>query len=391
MASSPPASRRSSRYRTVRRRSIVAVACLAAGLAFASLAAASGAREPPPVVLDPAAGCGPTLDTEDAEDCVPPTVAVYDGWSAWSRESQTGFELVVRSPAGVISTPAVPDRAAPFDVGLGPDGSKVVAVFSRCTNALTDEGCALYELPLGVPGAGETAIPVPASSGASLHEPAIWDGTIVFLRRDAGGNEDVYDPHGGRPDSLFVWRTATRTVKALPLPRSRGTRSSPTELGWPKGLTGVISGLTLHGSELAYTTTTGSGDFAMSTLWLEQVGQAPRLIDQVTAGAGNVCDPQFLPPVISGGWLYAYLHDCPAGGGPISDDRFTRYSIGGERAERADYNFIHYIDDQIFAVAPLGVGAIWDAGSVELLPRLDWRKIARPMPATLCSSADPFC
>jgi hypothetical protein len=342
-------------------------------------------------VLDPNSGCGPALDTNDAQDCAPPSVAVYAGWSAWSRaDSATGdFELVVRSPTGVISTPEVPERTAPFDVELGPSGGKVVAVYSRCSNSLTDAGCYIFELRLGAANATETALAIPG--GGSAHEPAIWDGTLVFLRRNGAGNEDIYDPHGARPDSLLEWRSATHTLTQLPLPESHGVRNSPSELGWPKGLTGVISGLTLHGSRLAYSTAVGVGDFSLSTLWLQQLGHAPRLLDQVIAGAGNVCDPQFLSPTIAGGWLYAYLHDCPAGGGPISDDRFTRYSLSGARTQRADYNFIHYIDEQIFSVVPYDDGAIWDSGEVELLPSLTWKTIARPAPATFCTRRNPFC
>jgi hypothetical protein len=347
------------------------------------LAASAAAKQAAPIVLDRASGCGPALDSLDAQDCAPPSAVAYGGWSAWSRVSSAGeFELVVRSPAGVLSTPAVPERAAPFDVELGPRGAKVVAVYSRCANVVSDEGCNIYELELGVAGASETELAVPG--GGSLHEPAIWNGTLVFLRRNGNGNEDLYSPRGDRPDSL-VELTSTGRLKNLQMPQSQGHG------GFPKGLTGVISGLTLNGSRIAYTTAGAIGDFGISTLWSQQLGHAPQLIDQVTAGAGNVCGPQFLSPLITGGWLYAYLHDCPAGGGPISDDRFTRYSLSGDRAQRADYDFIRYIDDQIFSVVPYGGGAIWDNGTVELTASLAWKSIARPLPATFCTRADPFC
>ncbi len=375
----------------MRLRSILGTACLAASLAFALPAAPAPADGPAPVVLDARSGCGPALDTQGAEDCVPSTAAAYDGWSAWSRaDPATGqFELVTRSPAGVISTPAVRQRAAPFDVELGPHGSSVVAVYSRCANALTDAGCGIYELPLPASPSSERRLDIPG--GGSVHEPAIWNGIIVFLRRDDHGNEDVYSPQGARPDSLLEWQGARRKPSYLSLPHSRGVKGSPSESGWPRGLTGVISGLTLNGSSIAYTTAVADGDFSMSTLWLQQLGHAPRLIDQVAAGAGNVCDPRFLSPVIDRGWLYAYLHDCPAGGGPLGDDRFTRYSVSGDRAERADHSFIHHIDDQIFSVVPYDDGVIWDNGAVDLLARLTWRPLARPVPATFCTRADAFC
>ncbi|MGD0197794.1 MAG: hypothetical protein ABSC56_07815 [Solirubrobacteraceae bacterium] len=341
------------------------------------LTAAASAKQAAPIVLDSAGGCG-----QDVGDCPPPSAVAYGGWSAWSRaDATTGdFELVVRSPAGFISMPAVPERAAPFDVELGPSGSGVVAVYSRCARVASDEGCNVFELPLAVPGATEEELAIPG--GGSDHEPAIWHGTLVFLRHNGGAR---------RPDSLVEWRLSSRKPTYLPLPQSHGVTSSPNQQGWPRGLTGVVSGLMLNGSRIAYTTAVSAGDFGMSTLWLAQLGHAPQLIDQVTAGAGNVCDPQFLSPVISGGWLYAYLHDCPAGGGPISDDRFTRYSLSAATAQRADYNFIHYIDDEIFSVVPYDGGAIYDNGVVELLPSLAWRTIPRPIPATFCTRRDPFC
>jgi len=356
-------------------------------LAIVISAAAALASPSKPVVLDPSSGCGPALDQDSIEDCAPPSAVAYGGWSAWSRSDPATkqFALVVRSPQGAIRLPQIPERAGPFDVELGPYGAGVVAVYSRCANALTDEGCKIYELPLGAPSATERRLDVPG--GGSLHEPAIWRGTLVFLRRNSNGGEDM----ARRPDSLFEWQIGASKVEALALPQSRGVHNLNLGPTWPKGMTGIISGLTLNDGQIAYVTATASGDFGMSTLWDQRLGHSPTLIDEVTAGAGNVCDPAFLSPVIAGGWLYAYLHDCPAGGGPISSDRFTRYSLSTHTAQRANYNFIHYIDDQIFSVVPDGAGVIWDNGEVELLASVSWKTIVRPTPATLCTKRDPFC
>ena len=286
--------------------------------------------------------------------------------------------------------PRIGERAAPFDVELGPHATGVVAVYSRCTKPLVDEGCAIYELPLGASSANEHRLGVPG--GGSVHEPAIWQGTLVFLRREPSGGEDVYAPTGLRPDSLFEWRIGTSTVEAVQLPSSHGVHGH-ANLGpdWPSGMTGIVSGLTLNDRAIAYVTATASGDFGMSTLWYEQLGRAPVIVDQVDSGAGNVCDPAFRSPVLDAGRLYAYLHDCPAGGGPISDDRYTRYTVGSWTAQRAQHNFIHYIDDPIFSVVPDGRGVIWDNGEVELLASLAWKAIGRPTPQTLCTRRDPFC
>jgi hypothetical protein len=280
------------------------------------------------VTLDAHSGCGPALDAASG-DCSPSVAAAYGGWSAWSRvdAASGGYELVVRAPDGAITVPQIPERGAPFDVELGPQAGAVVAVYSRCTKPLVDDGCAIYELVLGAASAKERPLHVPG--GGSVHEPAIWQDTLVFLRRDRSGGEDVYDPTGLRPDSLFEWQIGKAAVTPLELPTSRGVHGH-LSLGpnWPRGMTGIISGLTLNARAIAYVTATASGGFGMSTLWYEQVGSAPVMVDEVDSGAGNVCDPAFLSPVLDAGRLYAYLHDCPAGGGPISDDRFTRYAVG---------------------------------------------------------------
>lgn len=322
---------------------------LLAGIAVAALAGAAHKA----IVLDSGA-C--------AERGRPAAVA-FGGWAAWSRYDTISGEcsLVFRSPRGVISTPAVPENPGPFDVELGPSAHGVVAVFSGCLTA----SCGVYELRLGHASAKHLAIPL----GGSLREPAIWQRTLVFVARR----------------HLFEWRIGSRSVRALAIPRTQGLD------GWPRGATGAISGLTIDASRIAFVTSTSNGIFADSTLWTERIGQAPQLVDQLAAGEGNVCPPAILTPVISAGWLYAYVHACPAGGGPISDDRFTRYSLRDDTAERANHNFIHYIDDQIYSVVPYGDGALYENGEVAMVHSLSWQPIARPVPQTFCSQSHPFC
>lgn len=100
------------------------------------------------------------------------------------------------------STPApIAERPAPFDVELGPSGSGVAAVYSRCADAATARGCHIAELELGVAGATERTLAPPG--GGSVHEPAIWKNQIVFLRHNpAGGSR--------RPDNLFAWSIGSR-------------------------------------------------------------------------------------------------------------------------------------------------------------------------------------
>ena len=69
----------------------------------------------------------------------------------------------------------------------------MAAVYSRCADTGTLQDCHLAELPLGAAGATERMLAPPG--GGSVHEPAIWNSRIVFLRRNAvGGSEDPLIP-----------------------------------------------------------------------------------------------------------------------------------------------------------------------------------------------------
>jgi len=306
------------------------------------------------------------------------SVAAYGGWAAWSRSDTSAghYALVTRSPQGVISPPAVAERTSPFDVRLGPGrGSGVVAVYSRCTGAAGLEGCHLAILELGVAGASERPLAPPG--GGSDHLPATWRGVLVFLRRNPAGG-------GRRPDSLLAWRIGAHKLRALSLPSSRGNRRA----GWPAGLTGRITGLSFNGKQVAYATSTLAGTFGETTLWFEPLTGRPELIDQQTGGAGNVCTPEFLSPLLSGPWLYAYLHACDPTANP-GLDRLTRYRHG--EVQRASYTFIHSGDEAIGSAVADGAGVDWDAHGIEQLARISWRTITAPVPRTFCSRADPFC
>lgn len=309
-------------------------------------------------------------------------VSAYDGWAAWSRAdlATNAYVLVLRSPKGVVSLAPIAQRTSPFDVELGPDGSGVAAVYSRCLDTDTLQGCHIYELKLGVAGATEQILAAP---GSSVHEPAIWDRLLVFLRRNPGGGER-------RPDNLFQWRIGSSLARSVALPASRGGLSA--EAGhWPKGQTGTISGLTLHGQQVAYSTTSGSESFGVTSLWLERLGGSPKLIDQVTSGASATCEHAFLSPTLLGGWLYAYLHDCDPYADPRSD-RWTRYSLSGHGAQRAKFTFVHTGDEVIDSVAPDAGGVNWSSESgLYRLSSVAWRTIKSPVPETFCTLEHPLC
>jgi hypothetical protein len=361
------------------------LAAALAPLGAGALAAPAGAAAP--LLLDPAPGCGPALDSDSPLDCQPPQLASFGGWLAWSRATSAGaFELMLRSPAGATAPAPIAPRPAPFDVQLGPEGHGVVAVYSRCADAIRYLGCTLHELALGVPGASERTLSPPG--GGSLHEPAIWNGRLVFLRRNrAGGGENPLHAMGRQPDGLLAWRLGSSHTQSLTLPVSRGTRE------WPRGVTGVVTGLTLHEGWLAYVTSSGisssSFELGLRTLWAQQLGQGPRLIDQITAGEGNVCDPSLLSPALAAGWVYAYVHPCDPSGRDL--DRWTRYGLSAHSAQSARYAFTHSGEDVIYAVVPDGHGVDWEGGEVLRLESVAWRTVARPAPQSFCSRDDLFC
>jgi hypothetical protein len=334
------------------------------------------------VIVGSLAGSTPGAGAESPVvlDSTGVSVAAYGGWAAWSRrDAATGhYALVLRSPAGAISLPAIPENTAPFDVELGPaGGSEVAAVYSRCANDATRKGCHLAELQLGGAGAVERALAPPG--GGSDHQPAIWDGALAFLRRNPPGD-------GRRPDALLVWQIGSRRVRSLALPSSRSAHNG--EGTWPRGLTGSITALSFNGRQVAYVTANSIGTFGESTLWFEPLSARPQLIDQETGGAGNVCPPEFVSPVLAGPWLYAYLHACDPSANPDLD-RLTRYRRG--EVERARNTFIHFGDEGITSIVPDGAGVDWDSAGIQRLATVAWRRIPAPVPQTFCSRSDPFC
>jgi hypothetical protein len=308
-------------------------------------------------------------------------ISAYGGWAAWSHGESGNPNVVldVRSPTGTISAAPIAPATGPFEVALGPaPGGGVTAVYQRCSEPKNDTGCGIYELPLGVAGASEKQLAIPG--GGSDFRPSVWKHRIAFLRANAGNSK--------RPDSLYTWSIGAGSIAAVTLPASRGAREPAAGGHWPKGLTGEISALTIGPAQLAYVTNNVNGSFGETTLWYEPIGGHPELIDQETSGAGNVCAPAFLSPLLAGGWLYAYLHACDPSANPALD-RLTRYRRG--RVERARFTFIHYGDDMLDSVVIDGPGVVWDDEGVKRLASVSWKRIPPPVPQTFCSRSDPFC
>jgi hypothetical protein len=353
----------------------VRIAGLLYALAVALALGAVGAFGATPVTLDPSTGCGPISNTQNGEGgCIEPTVAAYGGWVAWSHpDAATGdFQLALRDPQGSEFAAPVPERDAPFDVSLGPSEHGVVAVYSRCIDEVNLIGCTIVELPLaglatttplaggstgaagtsGATGASEVAgatapeiaLAVPLSG--SLHAPAIWKDRVVFLRNDR----------------IYSWTIGAGNVTELSFPSSDGQPGS-------------ISGLSLNGTEVAYTTSP-SGIVVIEGLWVQPLTGAPRFIEGITVGQGAECASMFLSPTIVGSYLYAFHQDCDQ----FEPKRWERYSLKSTATYRADVNFQDGADNEIHSVVPDRNGVTWISpvmGAVLHLTNVSWTPVAR--------------
>lgn len=312
-------------------------------------------------------------------------VSAYGGWAAWTHRGTgagtgTGeYTLMVRSPSGAIAPASAPAGNGPFAVALGPSAGGVAAVYQRCAEPARSVGCAIYELVLTSPDASERRLAIPG--GGSDFMPALWKGHVAFARANAGGGRR-------RPDALYTWSIGGGAPQAVRLPVSRGGRETSGEGRWPRGLTGAITGLALGPAQLAYVTSNVVGSSGESTLWYEPIGGRPELIDQAIGGAGNVCPPSFLSPVLAGTWLYAYLHACDPSANPALD-RLTRYRRG--MAQSARHTFARAGDDAIDSVVPDGAGVDYGDEGVLRVASVAWRSIALPVAESFCGRSDPFC
>jgi hypothetical protein len=291
----------------------------------------------------------------------PTSVASYGGWAAWSRydASRRGYRLVMRNPNGGVAAMEIAESPAPFEVGLGPSPSgAVAAVYPRCTNAVSHRGCRLEQLAVESTSAREQPLTVPG--GGSVFRPALWKGTIAFLRLVPKGGET-------HPVEMFEWTSGSRHLAALPLPRNslfaRAIRER-RELRGTEGYVGNITSLALRGTQVAYTRVAPWGEWDISNLWVQRPGQRPRLIDSIETGGGAMFGTRtYLTPTFSGSWLDAYrqYHERHLGDG---DPGWVRYSLTSNTAQQAQVDLGHREgpgenEGTLDAAVPLGEGVLW--------------------------------
>jgi hypothetical protein len=322
----------------------------------------------------------------------PTSVASYGGWAAWSRYDSThrAYQLMVRNANDSVSAMGIGESPQPFEVSLGPlPSGGVGAVYPRCANAVEHEGCRLEQLAIESTGAREQRLAVPG--GGSLFRPALWKGTVAFLRAVPKGGER-------HPVEMFEWTSGSKHLKALALPRnslSAAQIGESPELRSTEGYVGEITALALKGIQVVYTRVAPWGEWDISNLWVQRPGQQPELIDSIETGGGAAFGTRtYLTPTIAGSWLYAYrqYHEeglIGADGGPA----WVRYSLTTNTAQQAQVNFGNREgaadnEDPLDAAVPLGAGVIWtlqnsmhsEGGARVLsLASAKWKPIKRPV------------
>lgn len=362
--------------------------CLAVLTVSIASAAPAASVEPLPTPREPG-----SLQVRVVEAVRRPTsLASYGGWVAWSRydASHHAYQLMTSNPAGQVAPVGVAENSQEFEVGLGPLRSGAVgAVFARCANAARLQGCKLDEIEIGSGDPHEKRLLVPG--GGSLFRPALWGGTIAFLR--------VVPPGGERhPVELFEWTSGSKRLEPFALPRNKIPReelefNKENHLQTFEGYTGEITALTLNGARVAYTRVAPYTECCTtSDLWLQRPGQRPKLMDSAGTGGGAAYGTRtYLSPTIVGPWLYSYrqYHENGLADG---EPAWVRFNLASRATQQARVTFGEHEEfgggeGDLVAVSPSAGGVTWvlrdrgleseTAALVLYLPSVRWRAIKR--------------
>jgi hypothetical protein len=258
--------------------------------------------EPACDVAVSATAAGTDPDRELARADRPTPASWFRGWVAFSAydASLPGYRLTLRSRDGDVRRPAVPPRAVPFDVDLGPGpGGRLTAVYSRCrvepriepgggfTVPATGRGCDVYRYDTRT--GREAKVTGAGLPGVSEFLPAIDRSRIAFARRRGHGAAALY---------------------VAPLAGGRLTRMS----GGPRGADDDLGprALDLRGDRLAVVWDHRLGDGRLrSEVRLDVLGRRPRTLATTTSrnGARRHRSPGFDGHVLS--WVSHGLPGLP--------------------------------------------------------------------------------
>ena len=110
-------------------------------------------------------------------------LAAGGGWMVWAAPDGHAWRLVVRTPTGATSRPAIrafgaAPRASVGRIATAPD--RWVAVFARCAAASATRACDLYRYDLAA--RTETKLTRLSTREGSERAPSLQNGTYAFVR-----------------------------------------------------------------------------------------------------------------------------------------------------------------------------------------------------------------
>ncbi len=208
------------------------------------------------------------------------------GWLAWAQPSESGrWRLMVRSPQGVTTTPAIPDFGAAPDPNLGSDRFsagvfRLYAVYSRCTGTSAVAGCDVYRYD--VMTETEAKVAAISTAGASETAPSVRLGNWSFVRRGSGAHKPgvyVYTTHLGarRLSSVLARETVTNASRvAYVYNSSKGGGVAVRRLSGEGGVVVATSGqpsvpTSLVGTRYKFGWLMPAGDIGMSVVWTSRL------------------------------------------------------------------------------------------------------------------------
>jgi hypothetical protein len=168
------------------------------------------AAAPPPAaradtLIQPAGGGRNLAQGAGAMQVLPSGQIVQaPGWLAWAQPAEQGrWRLMLRSPQGATTSPAIPDFGAPPDPNIGSDrpaggAQRMFVVYSRCAGTSTIAGCDVYRYDI-VAGTEEKVAAI-STAAASETAASVRLGVWSFVRRGSGASRPgvyVFTPGGG--------------------------------------------------------------------------------------------------------------------------------------------------------------------------------------------------